>query len=61
MEKKHEEERHDRVRLDSARTALLLERQQARLNRQLRSDLDNDNVKLAEAQKQQSVTFIKHT
>ncbi|XP_075998201.1 RIB43A-like with coiled-coils protein 2 isoform X2 [Genypterus blacodes] len=59
LQKKHEEDRHDRLRLDSARTSLLLEKQQARLNKQLRRDLDNDNVKLAEAQKQQKQVHEK--
>lgn len=52
LEKKQEEEWHDRVRLNSTRTALLIERQQARLNRQLRRDLDSANAQLAEAHKQ---------
>ena len=47
------------MRLDSARTALLIERQQARLNKQLRRHLDGTNIKLAESQRQQSVTFRK--
>ncbi|XP_070687580.1 RIB43A-like with coiled-coils protein 2 [Pempheris klunzingeri] len=54
LEKKQEEEQHDRVRLDSARTALLIERQQARLNKQLRRHLDSTNVRLAETSKQQA-------
>ncbi|XP_044049381.1 RIB43A-like with coiled-coils protein 2 [Siniperca chuatsi] len=53
LEKKQEEEQHDRIRLDSARTALLIERQQARLNKQLRRHLDSTNIKLAETHKQQ--------
>ncbi|XP_054475952.1 RIB43A-like with coiled-coils protein 2 [Anoplopoma fimbria] len=53
LEKKQEEEQHDRVRLVSGRTALLIERQQAKLNKQLRRQLDNTNVKLAEIHKQQ--------
>ncbi|KAM7414150.1 hypothetical protein PAMA_019122 [Pampus argenteus] len=57
LEKKKEEEQHDRVRLDSARTALLIERQQARLNKQLRRHQDSTNIKLAESQRQQSVKF----
>uniref|UniRef100_A0A3B4GUM2 RIB43A-like with coiled-coils protein 2 n=1 Tax=Pundamilia nyererei TaxID=303518 RepID=A0A3B4GUM2_9CICH len=52
LEKKHEEEWHDRVRLNSARTTLLIERQQARMNRQLRRDLDSANAQLAETHKQ---------
>lgn len=59
LEKKQEEEQHDRVRLDSARAALLIERQQARLNKQLRRHLDGTNVKLAETHRQQSVTLRK--
>ncbi|XP_045892573.1 RIB43A-like with coiled-coils protein 2 [Micropterus dolomieu] len=53
LEKKQEEQQHNRIRLDSARTALLMERQQARLNKQLRRHLDSTNVKLAETHKQQ--------
>uniref|UniRef100_A0A3B4ZTH1 RIB43A-like with coiled-coils protein 2 n=1 Tax=Stegastes partitus TaxID=144197 RepID=A0A3B4ZTH1_9TELE len=60
LNKKREEERYDRVRLDSARAALLLERQQARLDKQLRRHLDNANVQLAEAHRRQSVTFRQH-
>ncbi|KAI3370823.1 hypothetical protein L3Q82_007350 [Scortum barcoo] len=53
LEKKLEEEQHDRVRLDSARAALLIERQVARQNKQLRRHMDSANVKLAETHKQQ--------
>ncbi|KAG7214940.1 hypothetical protein INR49_005215, partial [Caranx melampygus] len=53
LEKKQEEELLDHVRLTSARTALLFERQQAKLKKQLRRHLDSINVKLAETQKQQ--------
>nr|XP_020458686.1 RIB43A-like with coiled-coils protein 2 isoform X2 [Monopterus albus] len=53
LEKKREEEGHDRIRLDSARTALLIERQQAKLNKQLRRHLDSTNIKLAETHKQE--------
>uniref|UniRef100_UPI0037E75499 RIB43A-like with coiled-coils protein 2 n=1 Tax=Semicossyphus pulcher TaxID=241346 RepID=UPI0037E75499 len=53
MQKKQEEEQHDRVRLDSARAALLTERKQARLNKQLRQHLDSTNVQLAETHKKQ--------
>lgn len=52
---KQEEEGHERMRLDSARAALLMERQQARLSKQLRRDLDRANVQLAQEQRQQSV------
>ncbi|XP_070764229.1 RIB43A-like with coiled-coils protein 2 [Enoplosus armatus] len=53
LKKKQDEEQHDRIRLDSARTALLMERQQARMNKELRRHLDSTNVKLAETHKQQ--------
>ncbi|XP_068580271.1 RIB43A-like with coiled-coils protein 2 [Cebidichthys violaceus] len=53
LQKKQDEEQHDRVRLDSARTALFMERQQAKLNKQLRRQVDSTNVKLAEMHKQQ--------
>uniref|UniRef100_A0A3P8RN63 RIB43A domain with coiled-coils 2 n=1 Tax=Amphiprion percula TaxID=161767 RepID=A0A3P8RN63_AMPPE len=53
LEKKQEEERYERIRLDSARAALLLERQQARLNKQLRKHLDNTNVQLAQTHQKQ--------
>ncbi|KAM4618190.1 RIB43A-like with coiled-coils protein 2 [Polymixia lowei] len=59
LERNQEEEQQDRFRLDSARTALLLERRQARINRQLRRDLDRSNAKLAEAQKQQKKALEK--
>uniref|UniRef100_A0A3B3H8I3 RIB43A domain with coiled-coils 2 n=2 Tax=Oryzias latipes TaxID=8090 RepID=A0A3B3H8I3_ORYLA len=53
MEKKQEDERHERVRLDSARAALLMERRQARLGKQLRQQLDSANGQLAQTHKQQ--------
>ncbi|XP_068168637.1 RIB43A-like with coiled-coils protein 2 isoform X2 [Antennarius striatus] len=53
LEKKQEEVRHNRVRLDSAHSALLLERQQARMNKQLRQHLDSINAKLAQTRKEQ--------
>ncbi|KAM4573442.1 RIB43A-like with coiled-coils protein 2 [Odontesthes bonariensis] len=52
LEKKQEEELYDRIRMDSARRALLLERQQARLNKQLRRHMDSTNVQLAQTHKQ---------
>lgn len=51
-ETKQEEEQHHRARLDWSRTALLLERQQARLNKQLRRDFDRTNVELAQEQRE---------
>ncbi|XP_073327327.1 RIB43A-like with coiled-coils protein 2 [Pagrus major] len=53
VDKKQKEEQLDRFRVDSARTALLIERQQARLNKQLRRHLDSTNVQLAQIQKDQ--------
>ncbi|KAK9517009.1 hypothetical protein VZT92_024907 [Zoarces viviparus] len=55
LEKKQNEEQHDRVRLDSARTALLMERQQAKLNKQLRQQVDSTNFELAETHKRQKL------
>ncbi|TNN85070.1 putative polypeptide N-acetylgalactosaminyltransferase 8 [Liparis tanakae] len=55
LEQKRDEEQHDRVRLASSRTALLMERQQARVNQQLRRQMDSSNAALADAHKQQSV------
>ena len=60
LEKKGDEEQHARMRMDSARTALLLERQQARLDRQERQHVDRANVLMAQTHKQQSV-FTLHT
>ncbi|XP_056138379.1 RIB43A-like with coiled-coils protein 2 [Lampris incognitus] len=53
LERKQEEWQQDRLRLDSARATLLLERRLARINKQIRGDLDSANAKLAEEQKQQ--------
>ncbi|XP_074534534.1 RIB43A-like with coiled-coils protein 2 [Halichoeres trimaculatus] len=53
LQRKQEEERLERVRLDSARAALLMERQQARLDKQLRRHLDSTNVQLAQIHKLQ--------
>ncbi|XP_071361559.1 RIB43A-like with coiled-coils protein 2 [Trachinotus anak] len=53
LEKKQEEKLHDHVRLASARTAMLIERQQAKLNKQLRRHMDSTNMKLSEKRKQQ--------
>ncbi|XP_038162147.1 RIB43A-like with coiled-coils protein 2 isoform X2 [Cyprinodon tularosa] len=52
LEKKREEDFYNNIRLDSARKALLMERQQARMNKQLRRHLDSFNVQLAQTQKQ---------
>ncbi|XP_053282358.1 RIB43A-like with coiled-coils protein 2 [Pleuronectes platessa] len=53
LENKREEEQHDRVRLASARSALLLERKQVKLSKQLRRDQESTNFQLAELQRQQ--------
>ncbi|XP_029952585.1 RIB43A-like with coiled-coils protein 2 [Salarias fasciatus] len=58
-ERKQEEDHLDRVRLLSARTALLAERQQARLDKQLRRRLDSTNAQLARTHKQQKPDIEK--
>lgn len=50
LEQQEEELQQDRARLASARAALLQERQQARINRELRRAMDNTNALLAQAQ-----------
>ncbi|XP_060932463.1 RIB43A-like with coiled-coils protein 2 [Limanda limanda] len=55
LENKREEEQHDRVRLASARSALLLERKQAKMSRQMRQHEENSNFQLAELQRQQKL------
>ncbi|XP_029614808.1 RIB43A-like with coiled-coils protein 2 isoform X1 [Salmo trutta] len=52
-EQQQEELQQDRFRVASARTALLMERQQARINKQLRRTQDNTNAQLAEAHREQ--------
>ncbi|KAM3609969.1 uncharacterized protein V6R79_023290 [Siganus canaliculatus] len=52
LEKKQEEEQYDRVRVESARTALLMERQQKKLDKQLRQQLDSANLELAQTRKE---------
>ncbi|KAM9570861.1 RIB43A-like with coiled-coils protein 2 isoform 3-T5 [Salvelinus alpinus] len=52
-EQQQEELQQDRFRVASARTALLMERQQARINKQLRRTQDNTNAQLAEAHHEQ--------
>ncbi|XP_041747033.1 RIB43A-like with coiled-coils protein 2 isoform X1 [Coregonus clupeaformis] len=52
-EQQQEEVHQDRCCVASAHTALLLERQQARINKQLRRTLDNTNTQLAEAHHEQ--------
>lgn len=53
-EQQQEELQQDRFRVASARTALLMERQQARINKQLRRTQDNTNAQLAEAHHEQT-------
>ncbi|XP_056273461.1 RIB43A-like with coiled-coils protein 2 isoform X2 [Pseudoliparis swirei] len=53
LERKRDEDQHERVRLASSRTALLMERQQARVNKQLRRQMDSSNVAMAATHKQQ--------
>ncbi|XP_049578472.1 RIB43A-like with coiled-coils protein 2 [Syngnathus scovelli] len=50
LAKKREEMQHDGIRLNSARTAVLLERQQARYRKQLRQHVDGTNKQLAALQ-----------
>ncbi|XP_061677853.1 RIB43A-like with coiled-coils protein 2 [Syngnathoides biaculeatus] len=52
LEEKREEMRHSTSRLDRARTAVLLERQQARRRKQLRRHMDTTNKDLATSQAQ---------
>ncbi|XP_038842818.1 RIB43A-like with coiled-coils protein 2 isoform X2 [Salvelinus namaycush] len=52
-EQQQEELQQDRFRVASARTALLMERQQARINKQVRRTQDNTNAQLAEAHHEQ--------
>ncbi|KAJ3597182.1 hypothetical protein NHX12_003582 [Muraenolepis orangiensis] len=54
-----EEEQQERIRLDSARSALLLERQQRRADRTQRRELDLTNAQLAQAQRQQKKALEK--
>ncbi|XP_035281091.1 RIB43A-like with coiled-coils protein 2 [Anguilla anguilla] len=53
MAQRQRELQLEQSRVASARTALLLERQQARTTRRLRRDMGNTNAQLAEAQLQQ--------
>ncbi|XP_061772645.1 RIB43A-like with coiled-coils protein 2 [Nerophis ophidion] len=55
LEKKKEELRHDGVRLDTARSAELMERQQARSRKQQRRHVDVTNQHLAASQKHREV------
>ncbi|KAJ8381786.1 hypothetical protein SKAU_G00025640 [Synaphobranchus kaupii] len=59
MAKQQRELLQDQSRVASARTALLLERQQARTIKQLRRNIDNSNAQLAEAQQSQKKYFEK--
>uniref|UniRef100_A0A8C6SH29 RIB43A domain with coiled-coils 2 n=1 Tax=Neogobius melanostomus TaxID=47308 RepID=A0A8C6SH29_9GOBI len=49
---RNEEHYYDRIRIDSARAATLIERQQAKLNKQMRKHLDSTNLMLAETRRQ---------
>ncbi|XP_030642902.1 RIB43A-like with coiled-coils protein 2 [Chanos chanos] len=50
LAQKQEELEQDRVRVESARAVLLLERKQARINKEMRQAMDNANAKLAQEQ-----------
>ncbi|KAJ8002869.1 hypothetical protein DPEC_G00163440 [Dallia pectoralis] len=52
-ERQQEECQQEALRVASARAAILLERQEARINKQLRRTLDNTNAQLTEARQQQ--------
>lgn len=52
LSERNVEQYYDRVRVDSARTATLIERQKAKLNKQMRKQLDSTNLQLAETRKQ---------
>ncbi|XP_068459998.1 RIB43A-like with coiled-coils protein 2 [Clinocottus analis] len=55
LERKRDEEQHDRIRLESSRAALLIERQQAKLNKQLRQQMDSTNVQMAETHEKPNI------
>lgn len=61
LETQQEKERHDQAQVDLGRAALLLERQQARMNKKLRQQLDNTNAQLAQTRKEQSVLLRMST
>lgn len=61
LERQQEKERHDQAQIDLGRAALLLERQQARMNKKLRQELDDTNAQLAQTQKEQSVLLRMST
>ncbi|XP_055011632.1 RIB43A-like with coiled-coils protein 2 [Boleophthalmus pectinirostris] len=52
LSEENEQRYYDSIRIDSARTATLIERQQAKLNKQMRKHLDSTNHMLAETRKQ---------
>lgn len=49
MEQREKELQEHHEHMTSARAALLLERQQARINKELRRTMDNTNAQLAQA------------
>ncbi|XP_019959205.2 RIB43A-like with coiled-coils protein 2 [Paralichthys olivaceus] len=53
LERKREEELQHRNNLASARSALLIERQQAKINKQMRQQLQSTNIQMAETHRQQ--------
>nr|XP_015820926.2 RIB43A-like with coiled-coils protein 2 [Nothobranchius furzeri] len=53
LEKKQEGDLYNRIRLDSVHSALLMERQQKRLSKQLRRIQDSTNAQLAQTRRQQ--------
>lgn len=57
MKQREKELQEHHEHMTSARAALLLERQQARFNKELRRALDNTNAQLAQAHDAQWVTM----
>uniref|UniRef100_A0A1A8S5M5 RIB43A domain with coiled-coils 2 n=1 Tax=Nothobranchius rachovii TaxID=451742 RepID=A0A1A8S5M5_9TELE len=53
LEKKQEGDLYNQIRLDSVHSALLMERQQKRLSKQLRRIQDSTNAQLAQTRRQQ--------
>ncbi|XP_030221302.1 RIB43A-like with coiled-coils protein 2 [Gadus morhua] len=58
-EKQQKEQREEQLRVDLARSAVLLERQQSRTHRMQRQELDQTNAQLAQAQRQQKKALEK--
>ncbi|XP_060932464.1 RIB43A-like with coiled-coils protein 2 [Limanda limanda] len=55
LDNKREDMQHDRVRLASARSALLIERKQVKLSKEIRRNQESSNFQQAELQRQQKL------